>query len=368
MRAALVVVALASVALAQTAPAKSATPPRTAGEEFKNVKVLKDVPAAEWFPTMAFISGALGVGCQHCHVNPFASDEKPAKQRAREMMQMVAAINAQNFPEQPNRVTCMTCHNGSTRPARAPEVARAGWVKEYAAATAKPAAPEPAPPVERVLADYRAAIGGRNVARIKSRYYHGTATSYSAAKDGPRAVEQEVTMAGEFARVDLTTKQGTQSNIYDDRRGRGWVITEKETRAMTAEEIAGFQRVAQALQVDYLPRFTQAVLKGAEEMRGHKTWAVELTLSPGRADTYFFDQESGLLVARRGSTQSAFGRFPEETWFEDYQETDGVRLPMTVITAGVNNGIVRVYDEVRLNLPVERKKFEPPAGATGAGD
>ena len=108
MKRTLLFLLLASVAFAQSAPEK----PKTAGEQFKNVQVMKDVPASEWFPTMGFIAGSLGVGCDHCHVNPFAADEKPAKKRAREMMKMVQQINAQFFPDMTYRVTCATCHHG----------------------------------------------------------------------------------------------------------------------------------------------------------------------------------------------------------------------------------------------------------------
>ena len=96
MRYALLSLLLAS-AFAQTVPpATPADKPKepTAAQQFKNIQVLKDVPVREWFPTMAFISGSLGVGCDHCHVNPFPKDDKPAKARAREMMRMVQQINA----------------------------------------------------------------------------------------------------------------------------------------------------------------------------------------------------------------------------------------------------------------------------------
>jgi hypothetical protein len=51
-----------------TAP-KPSTPEKTAGEAMKNVQVLKDIPASEWNNVMFFISGSLGVGCEHGDVN-----------------------------------------------------------------------------------------------------------------------------------------------------------------------------------------------------------------------------------------------------------------------------------------------------------
>lgn len=374
MRAALAVLVFASVSFAQgtpAAPAPQPPKPKTAAEQFKNVKVLKDVPADQWFTTMAFIAGSLGVGCEHCHVTSFDKDEKPAKDRARDMMRMVAAINAQDFPDQQNRVTCMTCHNGSTKPAKSPVVAQAAWTKEYAAATAPkkeptetPAAP---PAAEQLIAGYRLAIGGRNVARLQTRSYSGTVTSYNARAEGPRSLDQDVLIAGDKVRVEVTEKQGNTLVVFDGRSG--WVQTPKESHAMSDAEIENIRsNVLKNLQVDYLPQFTQAVTRGAERVRDADAWVVDLTLADGRTETYLFDQESGLLLVRRTTQASAFGKFPAETWFLDYRDIDGVRLPMTIITAAVSHGIVRRYDEIHLNVPVDRKKFEPPASATGTGD
>src|SRR5262245_55047841 len=90
--------------------------PKTAAEEFKNIQVLKRVPADQWFDTMAFIAGSLGVTCDHCHSAKFETDEgNPAKLKAREMMRMVDAINAEHFEGQ-NVVTCNSCHRGTLKP------------------------------------------------------------------------------------------------------------------------------------------------------------------------------------------------------------------------------------------------------------
>jgi hypothetical protein len=67
---------------------------KTAGEAFKNIQVLKDISADELLPSMRYISAALGVGCDYCHeAGHFDGDDKPTKQRARNMMKMMFAIN-----------------------------------------------------------------------------------------------------------------------------------------------------------------------------------------------------------------------------------------------------------------------------------
>jgi tetratricopeptide (TPR) repeat protein len=76
-------------------------------------------------------------GCLYCHVGSmeqpvgswdFASDARPAKQTARTMMRMVAAINDTHLASLEHRVapglvvTCQTCHAGRTDPRPLPDV------------------------------------------------------------------------------------------------------------------------------------------------------------------------------------------------------------------------------------------------------
>src|ERR1700731_489824 len=107
---------------AQTAMNPSAGP-KKAEEQFKNIQVLKGVPAEQIFPTMQFISASLGVECEFCHVqNAFEKDDKKPKQTARQMIQMQLAINRDNFKGE-REVTCYSCHHGSEHPAAIPIIA-----------------------------------------------------------------------------------------------------------------------------------------------------------------------------------------------------------------------------------------------------
>lgn len=98
---------------------------KPAGEVFKNIRMMKDNTARRLLNIMNFgFSRSLGVGCTHCHVpNDWASDEKPAKNAAREMAVMVEKINKELLPgikglraERPT-VNCTTCHRGQVQPA-----------------------------------------------------------------------------------------------------------------------------------------------------------------------------------------------------------------------------------------------------------
>ncbi len=54
---------------AQSGTSQTAPAPKKAEEVFKNIQVLKGIPADQLFPTMQFISASLGVECEFCHVH-----------------------------------------------------------------------------------------------------------------------------------------------------------------------------------------------------------------------------------------------------------------------------------------------------------
>jgi hypothetical protein len=86
----------------------------------KNLKVLTP---ENFMAQMQLFPVALGVenlgGCNFCHEADRSLDTKPTKVKARQMLEMVADINAK-FGDGKVHVTCWTCHLGST----APEIAR----------------------------------------------------------------------------------------------------------------------------------------------------------------------------------------------------------------------------------------------------
>ena len=90
-----------------------------------------DITRGELTQRMREFSFALGVRCQYCHAGGdgvsfegvvFASDEKPAKVKARAMLRMVDQINKSLLPAIPSRaepgvtVACVTCHRALPLP------------------------------------------------------------------------------------------------------------------------------------------------------------------------------------------------------------------------------------------------------------
>lgn len=113
----LAVVAVATAAGAEVQPRR---------RPLENVKILKGWTGDEVRAEMRLMAEALGVKCEHCHVQGnFPSDEKRTKQTARRMIALTQSLNADYFADAATpaegaskfgRVTCYTCHQGAATP------------------------------------------------------------------------------------------------------------------------------------------------------------------------------------------------------------------------------------------------------------
>src|SRR5579864_3802962 len=113
---------LLAAAFVAAAPCRAQMP-----DKFTNLKFFpKDITRQELMGNMRRFSFALGVRCEHCHVEKadhkldFSADDKDAKKTARLMLQMVAAINKDYVSKigkpAPVQVECVTCHHGLAQP------------------------------------------------------------------------------------------------------------------------------------------------------------------------------------------------------------------------------------------------------------
>jgi hypothetical protein len=94
---------------------------------FKNVQVLKGLPAGHFLDAMEGFSHALGTNCKKCHdTENFASDDKEEKKTARGMVTMTRDINEKYIKTMPGldqeaHVGCFTCHHGQSNPNARPK-------------------------------------------------------------------------------------------------------------------------------------------------------------------------------------------------------------------------------------------------------
>lgn len=92
-----------------------------AGQVFKNIQLMKTVPAGQFVTAMdQGIGRGTGKGCNDCHITTdWASDTVARKKTARTMMGIVQDINLNLLPRMgpgrggaPRTISCITCHRG----------------------------------------------------------------------------------------------------------------------------------------------------------------------------------------------------------------------------------------------------------------
>jgi photosynthetic reaction center cytochrome c subunit len=357
-----VAVSLAAVMLsgnfncAQPLPS-SAGQSQTAEQRFKNIQVLKNIPAERLIPSMQFIAASLGVECEFCHVeHANEKDDKKTKQAARKMITMMMAINQANFNGD-LEVTCYTCHRGAARPVSTP-VLSADPVHPPVQVRDDDDADTALPSAEQILNKYLAAVGGAEaLVKIKTRVQKGTIDAFG------QIYPIEIISEAPDKRLSLShPPTGTSVTAFNGEAG--WLSMPGGFHLMSASE-------GEAARIDAELRFPARLrelykdfrVRPGETIAGRPTYLV-IAKAQGRPTLHlYFDQENGLLLRLMRFAETPLGRNPTQIDYGDYRETDGLRIPYrwTLIRPG---GAFTIHvSSVQQNVPVDEKLFvmpEPP--------
>jgi photosynthetic reaction center cytochrome c subunit len=347
---------LSGLLFGQVAPAGPSSG-KTAGEAFHNVQVLKDVPSEDLVPAMQFITYSLGVECSYCHVEgAMEKDDKKPKVTARKMMQMMAAINFDNFDGR-QEVTCNSCHHGSPHPVSTPVIADVPVKPEATSATA----PAGGPPAEEIIAKYADAIGGAAaLGKINTRQEKGTITI-----GGHNLPVEILRQSGGKQLTLIHLPNGDNATAFDGTSG--WTSSpNRPARPIPAAEVTS-ARVETDLQLPLHMKqlFTTLRSVAPETIAGRETNVVAGMNSGGIAAKFYFDKDSGQMLRILRYTKSPLGRNPTQIDYEDYRSQDGVRVPFRVITSRPNSRLTVQLEEVKFNVPVDDAKFAQPLAEAG---
>ncbi len=347
----------------QSTPTPAPPTPKLAEEQFKNIKVLKGIPAEQVFPAMQFITASLGVECEYCHVRQdhgpgmaFDKDDKKPKVIARKMIQMMFAINKDNF-EGKREVTCFSCHRGAADPVGTPLVATEDAAPEAGGEKKPVAAPGVLPTADQVFDKYLTASGGADaIQKISSRVEKGTLTAF-----GGQHFPVDVYSKTPDKRISVMHLPGGESVTGFDGHS-GWLsVPGRPPHIMNAEENAAARMDADLhFPVDVKTQSRIWVVAPGEKIDGHDTaQAVGRTESQPPLRLYF-DSQSGLLLRLVRYSETPLGRLPTQIDYSDYRDADGVKLPYRWSLARPGNRFTIQVDELHQNVPVDDAKFVAP--------
>jgi photosynthetic reaction center cytochrome c subunit len=346
-------------AKAQSNEPQTTAAPKLAEEEFKNIKVLKGVPADLVRPSMQFITASLGVECEYCHVRgekglEFDKDDKKTKVTARKMMEMMFAINKENF-EGHREVTCYSCHRGAADPVGTPLVATEDAKPEPEPRKAPGDAKPVLPPADQLLDKYLSSIGGNAaLQKVTSRVEKGSLTV-----DGHQLPIEVYAKAPDKRVTIMHLPNGESITAFDGKQG--WLSNAGRPHMMSAAENEAVRIDSDFYFASHVKTlYAKFTVVPGEKIDGHDTYLV-LGRNEGQPPLrLYFDQQSGVLVRQVRYAETALGRMPTQIDYADYRDADGVKIPYRWTLARPGNRFTIQIDDVKQNVPVDDAKFAAP--------
>jgi len=363
--------------------ATKAPPPqeKTVEQVEKNIKVLTGMPQSQLIPVMNFFAASMGRRCNYCHVNnqgqwDYASDAKPEKAAAREMIKLVMDINKTTERLKLDPVSCYTCHRGRTSPQSIPTLplpvsspapnagGRGGPTTPGASPQASPSPTPALPSADEIFSKYAAALGGQSgIDKLKSRIAKGTVTQANG-----NSFQFELTQAApDKFYLLVTTPQETVERGFNGQVG--WEKTARGVREVTGAELINFKAANGLFTLLKLKeQYARPPRVRKDKLGDRDVYIVDGTTTEDRRMRLYFDAASGLLLRRTTSMSTMIGIIPDQIELEDYRDADGLKFPFTARAATLEVGnptSTRTFTELKLNAPVDESKFNmPPKPAT----
>jgi photosynthetic reaction center cytochrome c subunit len=344
-------------------------------QAFKNVTELKGIPVREFMNTMGFFSASLAFNCTDCHGGASASDwanyalDTPLKNRARQMIRMVKAINEANFGGRPF-VTCYTCHRGSQKPKVIPSLA----VQYGEPPPDDPDEVEALPgarvtaTADQILDKYVQAIGGAQaLAKLTSFTAKGT---YDGFDSDFAKVPVDIYAKGPNQRALVAHMvSGDSSTVYDGREA--WHAAPRDLSPLPMIPLVGADLTGARVDAQLtFPAGIKQFLTGwradfpAVTIDDKPVFVVQGTTDRVPVKLYF-DKTSGLLVRQTRYAPTAVGTVPLHVTYSDYRDVPGVgvKMPFTFQMTWVDGQYTVNLESVQPNVPIDAARFAKPAGA-----
>ncbi len=336
---------------------------KTAEHVYKNIEVLKDVPAGQVIPAMQFITASLGVECTFCHVEGhFEKDDKEPKQIARDMMQMTFALNKNNFAGHRD-VTCYSCHRGAPNPLTIPAVGPESSLNSAAgnAGTGNSAAvrklPVNLPTVAQLLDNYIHALGGSAaIEKITTRVEKGSTTF----RDQPQTVEIFTQAPDKQSIVRHTSGTESIGSTFDGQSGWSTAPNRPPREMHDADIVAARMDADLQFPLHMQQLFPELRLEYPEKINDREAYLL-LAIREGQPPVkLYFDEQSGLLVRMVRYAETPLGRNPTQIDYSDYRNVDGVQVPFRVTTSQPGDTSTIQFETVQQNGPIDPAKFIKP--------
>lgn len=330
---------------------------KPAEEVFKNIQVLKGMPAGELRNVMQFMRASLNVNCGFCHVHndadhtwDFASDSVEEKKTAREMIEMVKSINTTHFAGN-NAVTCFTCHNGNEHPMRTPTL------PQHMAEKEEIEHPEKLPEVSALFLNYEKAVNNNNPEALKTKYTKGTITGMDG-KSYPVEIYQQA--PNKYISI-VTMQDGKVYKGYDGTTG--WMKNNSGVKELTSSALQQLKQFADFYgDMNLAAKYTDVRFIGTDTANGLNCYVLRCIIDDKTSARLYFDITTGMLIRKNTYTKSILGNIPERTDYMNYSGSE-FKYPAVINYYYIDpwSESSRKIDEVKYNVSLEGIDFSMPA-------
>jgi hypothetical protein len=297
---------------------------------------------------------------------------------------MMTGINRTNFNGR-QMVTCWSCHRGRDRPLTTPTMENMYGPAAMDMDDVLAQAPGQ-PPAEKILDQYIQAIGGaERLSTMKSFVATGTSVGFGGFGKGG-----QVEIIAKFPDQRVTSivfpkepERGNSIRTFDGHEG--WLrtpLTVLNEYQLTGGELDGAKldaqlsfpvriknvltnwRVSMPTTISDLPAPESQAVEGSKAVGIGKDRLVNVLQGRGPNGSYatlYFDQRSGVLLRLVRYGNSPIGRVPTQIDYSDYRTVDGIKMPFHILFAWLGGRDEFQLDQVRLNVPVDGRRFGRPA-------
>ena len=254
----------------------------------------------------------------------------------------------------------MNARSSNTLPKSAMRLGVLGLLATMAASPGR-AAGEP-PTADALVARYAKARGGRDrLVAVRSLKFTGHVTNLGIESPFVLQIKRP-----DRVRTDMTVNTLPMTQAYDGKTA--WIVMPllgssdpEELPEAQARDLRNSSSIEGPL-VDYRQKGNAVALLGKEEVEGKPAYKLKLTLKDGSVRTVFLDEKTGLEVKVVSMRQNEGGEVEVETFYSDYQPTEGVLFPRTIENRIKGKPSSRMKIEtVELNPPIDDATFRKPA-------
>lgn len=169
------------------------------------------------------------------------------------------------------------------------------------------------------------------------------------------------------SRIEVPFQGEKAVQVYDG--SQGWKLRpylgrrEVESFNPLEAKIAAQQQELDGPLINYAAKGTKVALLGAEQVNGHKTYKLKLTLKSGDVRNLWVDAQTYLDVKIDGVPRKLDGK-PHQvaTYFNDYRKVEGVKIPFELATnvEGLKGSEKINIEHVVINPKLDDTRFTKP--------